>query len=91
MQSGDGNPGSPDVTYDLVSAIYHALDSAEVCSAYLEDAQGVQSDEEVLAFYEDVIELNREIAARGKSILAQRLAAETEELMVDPEQFQPSA
>lgn len=90
MQRGDETPESLDVTYDLMSAIHHALESVEVCSAFLEDA-GEDADEAVLTFYEDVIEMNREIAARGKSILAVRLAAETDELAVATDEIQPSA
>lgn len=44
MSNGTGNTGTQDVTYNLVSILYHALQGAETYDQYIQDAQGVTSN-----------------------------------------------
>jgi hypothetical protein len=78
MENSEEVTGTPDVSYDLMSVAYHALEAADTCSVYLDDVESEEDgDEEVAALFRDTIEMNRSLAARAKTLLAQRLAAET--------------
>ncbi len=66
--------GTPDTTYDLVSAIYHALQGAEAAAGYAEDAEEV-GDGELAAFFREARQQHRALAERAKGLLAPRLAA----------------
>jgi hypothetical protein len=64
--------GTKDNTYDLVSVLYHALQGAETCLHYLQDAeQG--GDQELVRFFRDVQAWQRHIATQAKELLKQRL------------------
>lgn len=71
--SGDtGNTGTQDVTYNLVSILYHALQGAETYDQYIQDAeQG--GDQDLAAFFRDVKRENEQRAERAKQILHRRL------------------
>lgn len=71
--SGDtGNTGTQDVTYNLVSILYHALQGAETYDQYIQDAeQG--GDQDLAAFFRDVKRENEQRADRAKQILHRRL------------------
>jgi hypothetical protein len=57
-----------DEHYDLVSVIYHALQSAEHCERYQQDAW--DADKEDLAqFFQDVENMNRRIMERARPFL----------------------
>lgn len=64
--------GTRDITYDLVSIIYHSLQGAEVYSKYLEDAAQAK-DNELGAFFREVQEEERERADRAMALLKKRL------------------
>lgn len=64
--------GTRDETYDLISVLYHALQGAETCAKYLEDARN-EGDQEAVQFFEEAISTQRRIAERGKALLAQRM------------------
>lgn len=67
-----GNTGTRDVTFDLVSILYHALQGAETYDQYIKDAeQGGNS--ELAQFFRDTKEENRRRADRAKQLLAQQL------------------
>jgi hypothetical protein len=70
MSNGTGNTGTQDVTYNLVSILYHALQGAETYDQYIQDAQG---DQELAQFFREVKEENRRRADRAKQILHRRL------------------
>lgn len=70
MSNGTGNTGTQDVTYDLVSVLYHALQAAETIDQYIQDAQ---SDQELAQFFRDVKQENTRRADRAKQILHRRL------------------
>jgi hypothetical protein len=71
MSNGTGNTGTEDVTYNLVSILYHALQGAETYDQYIQDAQG--GDQELAQFFRDVKQENQRRADRAKQILHRRL------------------
>lgn len=72
MSNNTGNTGTRDVTYNLVSILYHALQGAETYDQYIQDAeQG--GDQDLAQFFRDVKEQNRQRADRAKQLLGQRL------------------
>ena len=70
MSNGTGSTGTPDVTYNLVSILYHALQGAETYDQYIQDAQ---DDQELAQFFRDVKQENKQRADRAKQILHRRL------------------
>jgi hypothetical protein len=78
MESSEEITGTPDVSYDLMSVVYHALEAADTCGLYLDDVESDDdADEEIASLFRDAIAMNRSLAARAKTLLARRLAAET--------------
>jgi hypothetical protein len=70
--------GTPDEHYNLVSVLYHALQGAETCAQYLEDADEA-GDDELVDFLEEVQSDYRRQADRAKELLAARLGGEAGE------------
>lgn len=64
--------GMKDEHYDIVSALYHALQGAEVCKQYIQDAQK-EGDDEVVRFFHEVQDHNRLLAEKAKQLLAKRV------------------
>jgi hypothetical protein len=62
------NPNTMDKDYDLVSVLYHALQAADTCAQYEQDARSDGSDE-VAEFMRDVQHQNENIAERAKKLL----------------------
>jgi hypothetical protein len=76
--SGDtGNTGTRDVTYNLVSILYHALQGAETHDQYVRDAER-GGDQDLAGFFRDVKRENEQRADRAKQILHRRLHSEQE-------------
>lgn len=73
MTEGRERTGTRDITYDLVSILYHALQGAETYDRYVEDAID-SSDYEIARFFREVQEEERRRADRAKAILAKVLA-----------------
>ncbi len=61
-----------DVTYNLISLTYHALQAADTYHMYLRDAEQA-GDTELVQLVQQATEQQREIAGKAKSLLAQRL------------------
>jgi rubrerythrin len=74
MTEGRETTGTRDITYDIVSILYHALQGAETYDRYVEDAID-SSDYEIAKFFREVQEEERRRADRAKAILARVLAA----------------
>lgn len=70
--SSQGNTGTGDVTYNLVSILYHALQAAETHDMYIRDAEE-SGDQDLAAFFREVKEENTRRAERAKELLARRL------------------
>jgi hypothetical protein len=62
-----------DTTYNLISVIYHALQSVDTFHTYLRDAEET-GDSELTGLLSGAIEHQRDLAAQAKGLLAQRLA-----------------
>ena len=62
------NPHTMNKDYNLVSVLYHALQGADTCSRYQQDAvtEGVP---EVADFMREVQEQNQKIAQKAKELL----------------------
>lgn len=71
---GRARTGASDPTYDLVSILYHCLESAYTCEQYVQDAQG---DQELAQFFQQCVQSNRQGAEKAKQLLARRLSAST--------------
>jgi hypothetical protein len=70
MSEGQAATGTRDETYDIVAVLYHALQGAENCRTYQQDASG---DEELSRFFEEAQNQQRQIADRAKQLLGARL------------------
>src|SRR5688572_21308301 len=70
-ESKEQTTGTRDVTYDLISVLYHALQASETMRRYRRDAVKEQ-DSELLGLFDLVIEKNREIADAAKELLQKR-------------------
>ena len=67
-----GNTGTRDIVYNLVSTIYHTLQGAETEATYIEDARQ-EGDQELVQFFTDIKEENQRRADRAKQLLARYL------------------
>ena len=60
--------GTDDVTYNLVSVLYHTLQEAETLDKYVRDAEA-SGNQDVVAFFREVQEANRRRSSRVKELL----------------------
>jgi rubrerythrin len=74
-QQSEGNTGTRDVTYNLVSVIYHALQGAENYSVYARDAEQA-GDRETALFFQEAHEQERRRADQAKELLGKHLNEE---------------
>jgi len=65
--------GTRNETYDVIAILYHALQGAENCQIYLKDAQ----DGPTRQFFEQAMQLQRQLADQGKQVLQQVLQNDT--------------
>lgn len=72
MSSGN-RAGTKDVTYDLVSVMYHALQGAETYSVYARDAES-NGDQDAAKFFKEVQDQNQKAADQAKQLLGKRLS-----------------
>jgi hypothetical protein len=63
-----------DDTYGLISVVYHALQGAETCAQYVEDARRSQNAA-LEAFFEEARIAQNDLAFKGKHLLAAQLEA----------------
>ena len=66
--SGQAQTGTPDVTYDLISVLYHALQGAQTYEQYIQDAQQ-SGNQELVQFFRDVQQEDERRAQRGRELL----------------------
>lgn len=74
-QSGGGQTGTPDTTYNLTTILYHALQGVENCKTYEQDAQG---DQQLGQFFRQAGDQQRQIAEQAKVLLHDCLMRETQ-------------
>ena len=70
--AAQGQTGTDDVTYNLVSVLYHTLQEAETLEKYIRDAEQ-SGDQEVIRFFRDVQEGNRRRSEQAKQLLQRTL------------------
>jgi rubrerythrin len=66
-----------DKNYNLISALYQASENVETFKTYLQDAEN-DGDEELVEFFNAIIENNQRAAQRAKEMLVPRLQGEQE-------------
>jgi hypothetical protein len=76
LQGGmsQGQTGTPDPMYDLVSLLYHSLKSATTIQQYIQDAQG---DQELKQFFQQCLQQEKQTADKAKQLLGQKLSSMT--------------
>jgi rubrerythrin len=65
--------GTRDITYDLISVVYHALQGAETYQMYEQDAQQ-EGDQEAAALFHEAHQSSRQWADCAKTLLGQRMS-----------------
>jgi hypothetical protein len=65
---------TPDPHYDLISILYHALDGAQTCARYAEDA-GRTGDKELAQFFMQVQQNQLSCSEKAKQLLGRRLSS----------------
>ena len=53
MDPGERTTGTRDETYDLISALYHALKGADACDTYALDAEPAGRRAELVEFFRE--------------------------------------
>ena len=71
-ENGSELTGVSDEHYNLVSTLYHALESASTYEIYVEDAEEA-GDNELADCLREIQEQNRDQAQRAKELLKARL------------------
>jgi len=66
-----------DKNYNLISTLYQASENAETLKSYVEDAEQ-QGDQELMEFFDGILENNLKAAQRAKEMLVPRLQQEQE-------------
>ncbi len=67
-----GGTGTSNITFNLVSILYHALEGAATYDQYIQDAQQ-SGQNDIAQFFMDVQQEERQRADRAKQLLAQYL------------------
>lgn len=70
--SSNQQSGTQDVTYNIVSVMYHALQGAETCDVYIRDAEK-DGDQELVKFFQEVKQQYERTAEQGKKLLGKHL------------------
>lgn len=67
-----GQTGTDDVSFNLVSVLYHTLQEAETLEKYIRDAEAT-GDQDVISFFRDIQDANRRRSERAKQLLQRTL------------------
>ncbi len=67
-----GRTGTDDVSYNLVSVLYHTLQEAETMEKYIRDAEA-SGDQDVIGFFREIQDANRRRSERAKQLLQRML------------------
>jgi hypothetical protein len=67
-----GDTGTRDITYDLVSVIYHSLQGAETTAMFIADAEQ-EGNQEISQFFNETKQEYELRAARAKQLLTTHL------------------
>ncbi len=66
-----------DKNYNLITALYQSSENAETLKTYVQDAQE-EGDQELVEFFNGILENNLEANQRAKELLVPRLQQEQE-------------
>jgi hypothetical protein len=66
-----------DKNYNLIAVLYHSSDNVESLKDYIQDAQQ-EGDQELVDFFEGILENNLRAAQRAKEMLVPRFQSEQE-------------
>jgi hypothetical protein len=72
-EAGEQATGTKDENYDVISVLYHCLQGASEIGQYIQDAEE-SGDQELVDFFRDYQESQRDLAERAKNLLGARLA-----------------
>ena len=67
-----GTTGTDDVSFNLVSVLYHTLQEAETLEKYIRDAEA-GGDRDVIDFFREIQDANRRRSERAKDLLKRTL------------------
>lgn len=70
--NSQGDTGTRDVTYDLVSVVYHALQGAETTALFIADAEQ-EGNQELAQFFRETKDEYQRRAERAKELLTTHL------------------
>jgi hypothetical protein len=70
--NSQGDTGTRDITYDLISTCYHLLQGAETVSLYIADAEQ-EGNQELVQFFTETKEEYQRRADRAKQLLTSHL------------------
>ena len=70
--NSQGDTGTRDITYDLISTAYHLLQGAETVALYIADARQ-EGDEELVRFFTETKEAYQRRAEEAKQLLTNHL------------------
>jgi len=73
--NSQGDTGTRDITYDLVSVIYHALQGAETTALYIADAEQ-EGNQELAQFFREAKDEYQRRADRAKQLLTTHLGSQ---------------
>ena len=73
--NSQGDTGTRDITYDLVSVIYHALQGAETTALYIADAEQ-EGNQELAQFFREAKDDYQRRAERAKQLLTTHLGSQ---------------
>jgi hypothetical protein len=63
--------------YNLISVLYHSSDNIESVKTYIQDAEQ-EGDQELVEFFNEILENNMRAAQRAKEMLVPRFQGEQE-------------
>ena len=66
--NSQGDTGTRDITYDLISTAYHLLQGAETVALYIADAEQ-EGDQELIQFFRETKDEYTRRADRAKQLL----------------------
>jgi hypothetical protein len=75
--NSQGDTGTRDITYDLISTAYHLLQGAETVALYIADAQQ-EGRQELVDFFTETKDEYQRRAERAKQLLTQHLGQQGE-------------
>ena len=73
--NSQGDTGTRDITYNLISVVYHALQGAETTALYIGDAEQ-EGNQELAQFFREAKDEYQRRGDRAKQLLATHLGSQ---------------